>query len=529
MARGMRRNLLVGALIGIALAVTPPVTAADRPQVVVALDLSGSMRGDRLVSAQNALLELAKESNPSLEIGMVTFSGVAKVVLQPTLDRSALRSVISQLTADGKTALYDGMGLALATVTSSNSMVVVVCDGEDNVSAGTFNDVLTAALARNIPISSIAVKPSAVQRQILQSLSAKTGGQLVAADDLSSLLKLLPKQFVQPTASPTASNDVLQVNQVPTQDEERTALLVVVTVSLIALLLVTSFVARDVSRKRRAVLETVGLSSPQEKVIRNGILDRIWETVDRKVLVLRRLLEDVGISLTVREWLTRQLAFFVASYLTFLLLMRELLPTLIMALLSTLFIVSRNINRSRTKIVRAFEEELHSALLVAASSLRAGLSFPQALENLSKEAQGEVPRQLRRALAEVQIGSTLEDALLRVADRVRSQDLRWVVAALAIQREVGGSLSTVLVSTSEMIQNRFALAREVRALSAEGRSSAQVLVALPIFLFLYFYVTSRQYLSAFWSGPSGFLMLGVIVTLEFLGWTWIRKVVEVKV
>jgi tight adherence protein B len=136
---------------------------------------------------------------------------------------------------------------------------------------------------------------------------------------------------------------------------------------------------------------------------------------------------------------------------------------------------------------------------------------------------------MRRALGEVQMGSTVDSALMRVAERVDSEDLRWTVSALAIQREVGGNLSRILETASATVKSRAELTREVRTLSAEGRLSAGILVALPIGMFGFLALTRREYVQVFWTTGAGIMMLVVITLLITGGWLWMRRVVRIEV
>ena len=178
---------------------------------------------------------------------------------------------------------------------------------------------------------------------------------------------------------------------------------------------------------------------------------------------------------------------------------------------------------------KAFEEELPDFLMLIASALRSGLSFQQGLDSSAAEGKGEVSRQMRRALREAQMGSILEPALARVADRMQSEDLRWTVLALGIQREVGGNLSNILETAAGTIKGRAELRREVRTLSAEGRLSGYVLAALPVGLFLYMLVANREYVSFFWTNVIGYFALGGLAILFILGFIWMRKLVKIEV
>jgi len=184
--------------------------------------------------------------------------------------------------------------------------------------------------------------------------------------------------------------------------------------------------------------------------------------------------------------------------------------------------------RIKSRAVR-FAAELPQVLAIIASALRAGLTFPSALAATASQDQGEVGRQFRRALAEVQFGSTIEEALSRVASRMSSADLEWLVLALEIQREVGGSLSGILDGVAATIKGRSEIQREVRVISAEGRMSGYVLIALPICSFLALYLVRPEYIRFFWTDPVGFILLGGAIGLMALGWIWMTKVVSVRV
>jgi tight adherence protein B len=127
------------------------------------------------------------------------------------------------------------------------------------------------------------------------------------------------------------------------------------------------------------------------------------------------------------------------------------------------------------------------------------------------------------------VGNSLEDALVRVAERMKSEDLAWTVTGLMIQREVGGSLSKILDTSAETISRRAELRREVRTLSAEGRLSAYVLAGLPVVIFLFLLATRPQYIAIFWSEPIGIVMMIAMLAAFATGWVWVNKLVKVEV
>jgi tight adherence protein B len=162
-------------------------------------------------------------------------------------------------------------------------------------------------------------------------------------------------------------------------------------------------------------------------------------------------------------------------------------------------------------------------------SLRAGFSLPQSIDALVREGSEPVAGELGRALAETRLGGDLEDALDRVGQRNASQDVAWLVMAIRIQREVGGNLSEVLETAVGTMRERARLGRHVRALSAEGRLSAIILLAMPIVLGGWMFVFRREYLEPLYTRPLGILMLATSVLMIGVGGLWLRKIVRVEV
>jgi tight adherence protein B len=151
------------------------------------------------------------------------------------------------------------------------------------------------------------------------------------------------------------------------------------------------------------------------------------------------------------------------------------------------------------------------------------------VEAVIRDAPDPVATELGRAQAETRLGTELPDALDRVAHRMNSTTMSWTVMAMRIQSEVGGNLAETLRTTAKTLRERESLHRQVRALSAEGRLSAYILIALPILLFLYVYVVNRDYISLLWTNPIGIFLSVATVAMMAIGVVWMRKVVQVEV
>jgi tight adherence protein B len=177
----------------------------------------------------------------------------------------------------------------------------------------------------------------------------------------------------------------------------------------------------------------------------------------------------------------------------------------------------------------AFGEQLPDVLQLLASSLQSGFSLAQALDAVVREGSQPAAGEFSRALGEARIGADLADALDGVAARMDSQDMRWSVMAIRIQRSVGGNLAEVLRNTIATMRERAFLRRHVKALSAEGRLSAYILVALPIVLGGWLFYSSRAYMQLLYTTTFGLMMLTGAVALVVIGAFWMRALIKVEV
>ena len=176
----------------------------------------------------------------------------------------------------------------------------------------------------------------------------------------------------------------------------------------------------------------------------------------------------------------------------------------------------------------AFADQLDDTLRLMASSLRAGHSVQRALESVAHEAEAPTSEEFSRVLNEVRVGRDLVVALDEVAERTRSTDFSWVAQAVAVHREVGGNLAEVLDRVGVTIRDRTQLRRQAQALSAEGRISGVVLLALPAVLLVVLQVVAPEYVGRLTGTDTGVTMLAVAAVLMAAGALWMRRVVRVE-
>jgi tight adherence protein B len=163
--------------------------------------------------------------------------------------------------------------------------------------------------------------------------------------------------------------------------------------------------------------------------------------------------------------------------------------------------------RSQKKRLNQIVFQLADTMSILASSLRAGYSFLQALDTVSKEIGEPSAGEFQRVVAEIRLGRPVEDALTAMAERLDSDDLKWAVIAINVQRQVGGNLAEVLDTVATTVRERAYIRRQVQVLSAEGRMSVGILSAIPFALFAYISIVNAEYISPLFTTVPGLILL----------------------
>jgi len=206
-----------------------------------------------------------------------------------------------------------------------------------------------------------------------------------------------------------------------------------------------------------------------------------------------RLLERADISMRAAEFVAIQAALIVGLGLIGFVLGLGIIFPLVFAVIGAVipeFIVRRKANARRKK----FEDQLGDTLTAVASSLRAGQSFQQAMSTISLDGPEPISKEFQRVETETRLGRPADEALQSMADRLGSKNFEFVVLAVNIQRQVGGSLSEILDMVADTVRGRVQFSRKVRALTAMGRASAYVLVGMPFALAFMISLVDRSYL-----------------------------------
>lgn len=201
------------------------------------------------------------------------------------------------------------------------------------------------------------------------------------------------------------------------------------------------------------------------------------------------------------------------------------LLALLLFLAADFVFVQRRISRR----LNNFQRQLADCLSLVANSLRAGFSFLQTMEIISREMEPPMSTEFERVMRDTSLGKSLDEALHDMDERVGSADFSLVVTAVLIQQQVGGNLATILDTIRSTITERIRIRREVNTLTAQGKMSGIVLACIPVALALFFYITSPEYLTPLLTTDIGKIAIIGTVFLVIVGFIIIRKIVDIKV
>lgn len=193
-------------------------------------------------------------------------------------------------------------------------------------------------------------------------------------------------------------------------------------------------------------------------------------------------------------------------------------------ILMGLALLGLRIRRRRKK----FTNQLGDMLTMVANALRAGFSFMQAFELISREMDAPMGREVQLVVNEVNLGNTLESALDNMQRRVASPDFELVVTAVLIQRQVGGDLASILDTISETIAERVRMRREVMALTAQGRLSGIVVAVIPVALGLFLEIVNPGYLKPLLETDIGRMFIIAAIIMDMIGFLVIKRIVDIR-
>jgi tight adherence protein B len=560
--------------------------------VVLVIDASMSMEGEPLEEAKAAALGFVEQKRPQDSVAVIAF-GREKEVQPFTRDEDELRRFIEAIEVLGnQTPLYDAVFDAAALFALEpdvDANAIVLSDGAntDRSTTHTLDEAISAAQGVGMTIYSIGLQGTQFDERPLRQMAEQTGGAYFAATDPDELVGLFEdigsvldnRVVARFTASET---DHIEVEFGATYDDELTAsqtilvpgflvttvpapttttlvnpatyrktstlpaspdalkiLVAVAAFAIVAMFVLILAWGREDEERLGGRLRVYGTSEARTAE-RGGILSRLpifrhlsaqaEAVAQRRGLTgaLNSALDAANILLRPGEAIAAAIGLAAVAGGLVAVLMKSFLWGGMVFLIAVLIVFSLVERAGRQERAR-FEQQLPDTLTLMATSLRAGYSLVQAVESVAGESPNPTGREFGRAVAESRLGRPVVQSLQGISDRMSSEDFRWTVMAIEIQREVGGNLSEVLQTVADTMVARNRLRGEVKAITAEGRISGVVLVLIPVLLFGFLLVVNPNYLEPLLTNPIGVVALVVAGLLLVMGIFWLRRLVDVEV
>jgi tight adherence protein B len=183
----------------------------------------------------------------------------------------------------------------------------------------------------------------------------------------------------------------------------------------------------------------------------------------------------------------------------------------------------------RRRRIRRFNVQLVDALQAMANAFKAGLTFPQAIEHISKESSPPLQQEFSLFVKEIKLGVPLEEALVNMGKRVGSDDLDLVVVSTNISRQLGGNMAEMFETISATIRERFRLEGKIDAITSQGKMQGWVVASLPLVLGLVINYMRPDLMEPMLDHWFGYVLVAAIALMEFLGIVIIQKIVAIDV
>ena len=178
---------------------------------------------------------------------------------------------------------------------------------------------------------------------------------------------------------------------------------------------------------------------------------------------------------------------------------------------------------------KRFEAQLSDALQQMANSLRAGLTLPQAIEHVGRESRAPLGQEFGLFVKEAKLGVPVEEGLANMAERVGSEDLELVVTSTNIARTLGGNMAEMFETTAATIRERFRLEGKIKSLTSQGKLQGVIVAALPLGVGFAFNQVRPDLVQPMFDSWYGYVLVGIIVVLQAIGFVLIRKIVTIDV
>jgi tight adherence protein B len=547
--------------------------------VVLAVDRSQSMKGKPLADAASAARSFILAKPPGDRIAISTFATTPQMVTgfsTSTIDADIALRTIPVDKVQG-TTLYDALVLSaqkLAGERFPSRVIIVVTDGNETRSRASLKDAITAVQQAGAAVYVVAIESAKFTPGPLKELATETGGTYYGAASSEALAGVYrsiaaelgrtwrleyatagrPGETLKLSAHTQGGSSALTRIKLPggasPQGSEPSRFLPEVFYSpigtqLIALmsglivLLGASLAMTTVkgARLRRRLAPHIATTADVRKAkvererlaVASGLFRategafshwRFWTRLER--LVERS-------DLPVR---TVEVAYLMVGFALVAGLLATLLGLGTLFLLATLaaggFLPLGYVWLKASRRLKAFENQLPDVLITLAAALKAGHSFKAGLQTIVDEGNVPASKEFHRVLSEARLGRPLNDALTDMSVRLGSKNFDFVITAVGIQQQVGGSLAGLIDMVADTVRQRQQFVRKIKGLTAMGRAGAYVLFGLPFFMAAVITFMNPEYMDPLYNTSTGHKLIYTGLGSMVLGSALLKKIVSFK-
>jgi tight adherence protein B len=550
--------------------------------VVVCIDRSRSMGGQPLVDATTGAREFVAAKAPSDRISICSFGSEAESLTRfstATIDADAVLRTMAVDAVQG-TALYNAIvdsSHLLGGEQNEARVLIVLTDGADLTEGGaTLDDAIKAAKAAGVAVYTIGIEASDFNPEPLRRLSDATNGSYYGAatsaalaDVYNSIAEDLRRTWHLEYVTAARPGDRLELvvglpggdeltaqltapGDAPTTTAKPSPLLpdffytsdwglpvLAGVVGLLALIAAAFALAAPKGAWLRGRLEPHVAPTRQKALKREregkrfalfSGLFKATESVFGNLKQWKRidtLLQRADIPLKTPEFAYMMLGF--GLLISFLHAAVWHSPfAMLLGFAEGALAPYGFLSFKARKRLKAFDEQLPDMLVTMAASLKAGHSFRQGIQSVVDEGVDPAAKEFKRVLNETRLGRPMDDALSDMAERVGSKNFEFVMSAVTIQRQVGGSLAGLFDMVADTVRQRQQFHRKIRGLTAMGRMSAYTLVGLPFVVGLAIYAINRDYMKPLLTTSTGHKLLILMFVMMGIGSLMLKKIVSFK-
>jgi tight adherence protein B len=315
------------------------------------------------------------------------------------------------------------------------------------------------------------------------------------------------------------------------------AILIFVTVTIAAFAIISIIDERKaqarVLRDRLTNVETPTEAPPEVALLRDEMLSKIpaFDTVLRRserVSEIQKMLQQGSVDIRAGNFLILCAASALVVGVIAMIIGKAFVFAWAGALVG-FFLPYAYASHMRAKRFQKFEEKFPEAIDTLARAVRAGHAFTTALEMIANELAEPVGSEFRQLYEEQKFGLPVRDALMNLTERIPLVDVKFFVTAVMLQRETGGNLAEILDNLSYVIRERFKILRQVRVHTAQGRLTMMLLMALPPTIVVIMMALNPGFIQPLFKDPVGHMLIVAGITMQTMGYFFIRKIIRIQV